>query len=185
MAPQVKLQTGTEADNGVTCTTCHKIASQALAIIESDKVEKSVESTLASTVCPTLGNMAPVCIELLPTLVPSAFDKLDELLSTTMCKKFCKKEDDVAYPDANGSTLTCTLCKAEVITIESKLTDKDFIATLESEVEKVCPLIPGQEAVCDGLVEKIVPEAITYILANVGDEDQVCTLAGLCGKKSA
>ena len=63
----------------------------------------------------------------------------------------CKKEDDFAYPDANGSTLTCTLCKAEVITIESKLQDKDFLATLESEVEKVCAVVPSQEAVCDGL----------------------------------
>ena len=184
MAPQVKLQTGTEADNGLTCSTCKKISAQALAIIESDKVEKSVESTLSSTVCPTLGNMAPVCIELLPTIVPAAFDKLDDLLSTTMCKKFCGKEDDFAYPDANGSTLTCTLCKAEVITIESKLQDKDFLATLESEVEKVCAVVPSQEAVCDGLVEKVIPEAITYILANVGDEDQVCTLAGLCDKSA-
>ena len=51
-------------------------------------------------------------------------------------------------------------------------------------MEKVCAVVPSQEAVCDGLVEKLIPEAITYILAYVGDEDQVCTLAGLCDKSA-
>merc|ERR1712065_63779 len=158
-------------------------------IVEKKVVDVApIGETELGKVCKLLpGDFGATCVSLVDNYLPAIIEHIEnDFPPATACAALglCPKAAPKVAAAPIGET-ECTLCEFAVNFVETKLNESSTQTEIETELGKVCKLLPGDlGSTCVAIVDNYLPAIIEHI-ENDFPPATACAALGLCPKAYA
>merc|ERR1711991_1285585 len=169
------------------CTLCEFVVNFVETKLNESSTQQEIETELGK-VCKLLpGDFGATCVSLVDNYLPAIIEHIEnDFPPATACAALglCPKAAPKVAAAPIGDT-ECTLCEFAVNFVETKLNESSTQTEIETELGKVCKLLPGDlGSTCVAIVDNYLPAIIEHI-ENDFPPATACAALGLCPKAYA